>query len=57
MNKCFLCKKNNHLSKVRNGGYVCNDCYWNKGGREKVQHSRKVSQPLRYEENKKSKFK
>lgn len=29
MNKCFLCKKNNHLSKVRNGGYICNDCYWN----------------------------
>ena len=33
------------------------DWYWNKGGREKVQHSRKVSQPLRYEENKKSKLK
>lgn len=24
------------------------DWYWNKGGREKVQHSRKVTQPRNY---------
>ena len=28
------------------------DWYWNRGGREKVQHSRKVTQPKRYEETK-----
>lgn len=29
MKKCFLCEKNNtSLYKVRNGGYICNDCYW-----------------------------
>ena len=29
------------------------DWYWNKGGREKVQYSRKVTQVLRYVENQK----
>ena len=28
------------------------DWYWNKGGRGKVQYSRKVTQPLKYEQNK-----
>lgn len=28
------------------------DWYWNKGGREKVQHSRKVTQPLCWGKNK-----
>ena len=26
------------------------DWYWNRGGREKVQYSRKVTQPKRYEQ-------
>jgi hypothetical protein len=25
------------------------DWYWNKGGRDKVQHSRKVTQPKKYD--------
>lgn len=29
------------------------DWYWNRGGREKVQYSRKVTQPKNYELNKK----
>lgn len=29
------------------------DWYWNKGGRAKVQHSRKVTQPLNYQLKKK----
>ena len=29
------------------------DWYWNKGGRDKVQYSRKVTQPRNYELNKK----
>ena len=28
------------------------DWYWNKGGREKVQHSRKETQPLNYNKKK-----
>ena len=28
-----------------------NDWYWNKGGREKVQYSRKVKQPIDYKKN------
>lgn len=27
------------------------DWYWNKGGREKVQYSRKVTQPKNYKKN------
>ena len=30
------------------------DWYWNKGGRDRVQFSRKVTQPKKYKQNKES---
>ena len=38
--------------KAKSRSEYWKDWYWNKGGREKVQHSRKVTQVQNYEKRK-----